>query len=63
MALWSCNSVLDYSWDYIELDTYTESHSEHFRKDGMVSTYVLNIISCLSKTWFAIIASVYRWRL
>jgi len=58
-------SVLDYVFFLSELGLHriryihTESHSEHFRKDGMVFTYILNIISCNSKTWFAIIASVY----
>lgn len=59
-------SVLDYVFFLSELGLHriryihTESHSEHFRKDGMGSTYILNILSRLSKTWFTIMASVYR---
>lgn len=48
-------SVLDYVFFLLELGIHriryihTESHSEHFRKDDMVPTCVLDIISCLSK--------------
>lgn len=55
-------SVLDYVFFLSELGLHriryihTESHSEHFRKDDMVSTRLSNYIP---KPRFTIIASVY----
>ncbi|KAJ5417834.1 uncharacterized protein N7487_001384 [Penicillium crustosum] len=59
MALWSCTVcwIMYFScqsWDYIELDTYTLNR---------IQSISARTACCNSKTWFAIIAGVYRCKM